>query len=82
VGPRSVKRLGRERERLDDRARRLSLVHPRRVIDRGYAILRLGGGGLLTRPQQAPAGSRVLAELRGGRLGLLSEGPAPGDGRE
>ena len=75
LGPRSGQCLTRERERVDGRARRLTLCHPRRVLDRGYSILRLADGTLLSRPEQAQAGQRVAAELRGGRLNLRSEGP-------
>jgi len=44
------------------------------VVERGYAILRLVDGGGVTDPAQAPPGARLRAELRGGRLKLLSEG--------
>ena len=78
---RTEARLERERERTGDRARRLSLVHPRRVLERGYSILRLADGKGLRDPAQAPAGSRVVAELAGGALGLVSSGPAS-EGKE
>lgn len=61
-------------ERADARARRLHLLHPRRVVERGYAILRGGDGRVVVDPAQAPRGARVTAELRTGRLSLLSDG--------
>jgi exodeoxyribonuclease VII large subunit len=78
---RAEARLEREQERTSDRARRLTLVHPRRVLERGYSILRLADGKGLRDPAQAPAGSRVVAELAGGTLGLVSSGPAS-EGKE
>ncbi len=82
VGPRATQCVARERERLEQRARRLHLVHPRRVVDRGYAILRLEDGAVLTRADDAPRGRRVRAELKRGTLGLRSEGPEPATGGE
>ncbi len=75
VGPRSLRGLSREVERSDARARRLHLVDPRRVVERGYAILRAGSGRVLTDAGAAPAGTAVEAELRRGALRLVSEGP-------
>ena len=62
------------------RTRRLHLVDPRRVVERGYAIVRLASGRVVIDAGQAPRGARVTAELKSGRLGLVSEGPA-GEGR-
>jgi exodeoxyribonuclease VII large subunit len=73
--PASQRRLGLETERTVARERRLALVDPRRVIDRGYAILRTEGDGVLTDAGDAPAGTAVSAELRRGALRLRSEGP-------
>ena len=75
--PADLRLLGLERERTGARSRRVDLVHPRRVVERGYAILRVGapdGERLLTEPADAPAGRAVRAELRGGALRLTSEG--------
>jgi exodeoxyribonuclease VII large subunit len=52
----------------------LTLVNPRRVVERGYAILRREDGKVLTAAAAAPAGSRLSAELKLGRLKLRSEG--------
>jgi exodeoxyribonuclease VII large subunit len=62
-----------ESERLTARERRLRLGDPRRVVERGYAILR-GSGGVVTAPAHAPEGAEITAELRDGRLKLRSEG--------
>ena len=80
LAPRAGRGTALERERTDARARRLHLVDPRRVIERGYAIVRAAQGGVVTDAAAAPAGTRLTAELRTGRLGLVSEGPA-GEGR-
>jgi exodeoxyribonuclease VII large subunit len=66
--------LALEGERVGLRARRLYLLDPRRVIERGYAILRGADGRVVVTPSQARAGARVTAELRSGRLGLVVEG--------
>ncbi|MBZ5638085.1 MAG: exodeoxyribonuclease VII large subunit [Acidobacteriia bacterium] len=80
LGPRGLRRLGLEAERTDGRARRLHLVDPRRVVERGYAILRVAAGGVLTEAAAAPAGTSVLAELKRGRLTLRSLGSEAEEG--
>jgi exodeoxyribonuclease VII large subunit len=80
IGPGGRRLVEREQERLEQRRRRLELVHPRRVLDRGYAILRLEAGAVLTGPGQAPPGSVVRAELRRGSLKLRSEGAVNDEG--
>jgi len=64
-----------EAERLDARQHRLQQLHPRRVLERGFALLRLEGGKVVTDSSMAPPGSAILAELRNGNLQLRSEGP-------
>ena len=64
-------------ERIDARARRLHLVDPARVIERGYAVLRGASGRVVTSPAAAPAGAPLRAALRGGVLLARSEGAAP-----
>jgi len=70
----SANLIVREQERAHARARRLELIHPRRVLDRGYALLRLDDGRVITEPKHAPPGRHVHAELRKGILKLRSEG--------
>lgn len=74
LGPRVARALGLEGERGAARARRLHLLDPRRVVERGYAILRAPDGRVVVDAAQAAAGTRVSAELRAGRLRLVSEG--------
>jgi exodeoxyribonuclease VII large subunit len=74
LSPVASRLLLREQERLDSRSHRLQLVDPRRVLDRGYAILRLHNGRLVTRAGDAPTNSVVRAHLRQGVLRLRSEG--------
>jgi exodeoxyribonuclease VII large subunit len=81
LGPRAQRLVVRETERADARDRRLHLVNPRRVVERGYAILRLADGSVLTGADAAPAGTALDAELRGGRLRLRSEGSPDNDER-
>jgi exodeoxyribonuclease VII large subunit len=72
--PRVARALAAESERVALRARRLYLLDPRRVVERGYAILRGADGRVILDPVQAKAGARVTAEMRNGRLGLVVEG--------
>jgi exodeoxyribonuclease VII large subunit len=74
VGPGGRRRIQRERERMLGREQRLRSVDPSRVVERGYSILRLVGGRVLTDPKMAPAGTPLQAELKKGRLTLRSEG--------
>ena len=74
LAPRSARLLSREQQNAESYERRLRLIDPRRVIERGYAILRLDDGTVLTRASRAPAGTAVQAELRRGSLRLRSEG--------
>jgi exodeoxyribonuclease VII large subunit len=78
VGRKSRLRLVHEAERDETRARRLHLVDPRRVVERGYAILR-SEGRVVTDAGAAPPGTAVRAEVRKGVLRLRSEG-AEGSG--
>ena len=74
IAPLATALVAREREHLVAREKRLRALDPRRVVERGYAILRLPGGGIVVDPAQAPVGTRLVAEIREGLLRLLSEG--------
>jgi len=74
LAPRVTRALAQEGERVTVRARRLYLLDPRRVVERGYAILRGADGRVVVTPAQARQGARVTAELRSGRLQLVVEG--------
>jgi exodeoxyribonuclease VII large subunit len=74
VGRKGRLRISREAERAETRERRLHLVDPRRVVERGYAILRGADGRVLTDADAAPPGTTVRAEVRKGMLRLRSEG--------
>lgn len=75
LSPAALRSTSRESERTEGRARRLHLVDPRRVLERGYALLRGEDGKALTEPSLAPAGMKLRAELRGGLLRVESLGP-------
>jgi exodeoxyribonuclease VII large subunit len=75
VGPALKRRSAQEIERTEGRARRLHLVDPRRVLERGYALLRGADGRAVTEPAAAPAGAALRAELKGGILRVVSDGP-------
>ncbi len=72
--PRALALLSREQERLEARENRLHALDPRRVVERGFAVLRLTEGKVVTDPAQAPPGTKLRAEIKRGVLKLLSEG--------
>lgn len=74
ISPRALALISRETERLEARKNRLSALDPRRVLERGFAVLRLAEGQVVTDPAQAPAGAKLRAEIKRGVLKLLSEG--------
>lgn len=74
VGELSWRRINQEWERLASREQRLRALDPKRVVERGFAILRLPSGRVVTDPAQAPAGTELFAELRAGILRLMSQG--------
>ncbi len=74
VGELSQRKLAQERERLSGREQRLRALDPRQVVARGFAILRLPSGKVVTDPDQAPPGTTLAAELRAGILRLISQG--------
>jgi exodeoxyribonuclease VII large subunit len=75
LGPYASRQLAIESERVEARRRRLLLLDPRRVVERGYAILRTETGAVLKDAAQAPSGTSLTAELKQGRLRIRSEGP-------
>jgi len=75
LGPCASRQLALESERVEARRRRLLLLDPRRVVERGYAILRTEAGVVLKDPAQAPSGTSLTAELKRGTLRIRSEGP-------
>lgn len=80
IRPRARRFLAQAGERTNQWGRRLDLVDPRRVLDRGYAILRTVDGCVLQDAGRAPAGTPVRAQLKQGSLQLQSEGPVPESG--
>ncbi len=76
--PRETRRLfDLGRERLASRRRRLVLVDPRRVIERGYAILRRGDRSVLVDAARADPGEPLIAELKHGRLRVTADKMVP-----
>jgi exodeoxyribonuclease VII large subunit len=61
--------LARRRERLDALGQRLESLGPTNVLRRGYSITtRTGDGGLVSSPDDAPAGTKLRTLLRDGEL--------------
>lgn len=75
---RARNQVGRAGERIEGQAKRLHALDPRRVVERGYAIVRLAQGQLVTDAAQAPPDTLLRAQLRRGVLRLRSEGEEEG----
>jgi exodeoxyribonuclease VII large subunit len=67
------RRLDLGSERLTTSQRRLVLVDPRRVVERGYAILRRSDRSVLVDASQAESGEALTAELKHGRLSVTAD---------
>jgi len=74
LGPAVRRLLALAAERIDGRELRLRLSDPARVVERGFAVLRSRAGKAIRHPDEAPAGTELTAQIRGGRLGLRSTG--------
>lgn len=61
-------RLGVAAGRLEAEGRHLRALSPRRVLRRGYAVVRDEGGTVLRDASQAPVGTRIDVELAAGGL--------------
>ncbi len=77
IPARALAQLSREGDRLAAREKQLRALDPKRVLERGYAILRLEGGSVVREPGQAPPGTPLWAELGRGILKLVSRGGEP-----
>ena len=68
-------RLVEAAARLEGRARLVAGLTPARTLARGFSITRRADGALVRAPADAPAGSRLVTELAGGRLASRVEEP-------
>jgi len=82
LGPAAQRTIGRETERLAARRRRLELVDPRRVVERGYAILRRESRSILVDATQARTGEPLIAQLKHGRLRVTADKMVPDSNTE
>ena len=58
----------------------LGALGPQATLDRGYAIVRRAAdGGIVRRPDDAPAGTPLSLALADGRIAATSDGPGPAD---
>lgn len=74
IAPAALRHLRLHEERTGSRLQRLRLADPRRVVERGFAILRGEDGTVTVDAATAPPGTKLRAELRRGTLRLRSEG--------
>jgi exodeoxyribonuclease VII large subunit len=81
--PREARRLLElGRERLASRRRRLVLLDPRRVVERGYAILRRQDRSVLVDAARTEPGEPLIAELKHGRLKVSVDKMVPDSNTE
>jgi exodeoxyribonuclease VII large subunit len=69
-------------ERLTSRRRRLVLLDPRRVVERGYAILRRQDKSVLVDAARVERGEALIAELKHGRLRVTADKMVPDSNTE
>ena len=65
--------LRRRRERLASGSARLKSLNPSNVLARGYSIVQRGDGAIVTAPDQAAAGERLLVSAAGGKYAVRRE---------
>ncbi len=65
--------LRRRREGLASSAARLKNLNPSNVLARGYSIVQRGNGAIVTSPDQAAAGDRLLVSAAGGKYAVRRE---------
>jgi exodeoxyribonuclease VII large subunit len=67
-------RLDRFADQLAGRRGQLEALSPARVLERGYAVVRLAGSDVVVRRSElAPAGTAIDVQLAVGRLGARVE---------
>ncbi|GAA4371695.1 exodeoxyribonuclease VII large subunit [Agromyces bauzanensis] len=68
------RRIERQSTRVGELRGHLRALSPQATLDRGYAIVQRDHDGVLTRPDQAPEGTRLRITLAEGGLGAVSTG--------
>ena len=71
--------IERQTSRVGELRGHLRALSPQATLDRGYAIVQRDHDGVLTRPDQAPEGTRLRITLAEGRFGAVSTGLPAGD---
>ncbi len=69
--------VGRHTQRLERAGGRLQGLDPRRVLERGYALITHADGTVLARAAQAQPGQQVQARLADGRVDLTVAASSP-----
>jgi len=78
LAPLAERSLARTQRRLQQAASMLNAMNPRRVLERGYAIVTRQHGAkeeILSDAGRAPRGKKLRIEFANGRIGAISEGP-------
>ncbi len=68
-----VSALGRRQEQLNAGGARLGDLNPSSVLSRGYSIVQTTGGDVVSKPEQAAAGERLLVRSAGGEYPVRRE---------
>lgn len=72
-----ARQISRQHQRLEHASLRLSLLDPRLVLRRGYALIARADGSMLVRAADAKPGEAVAARLADGELELSVTGTPP-----
>lgn len=72
-------RVSRAADEITHLAARVRSLSPQLTLDRGYSVLQRADGTVIRTPDDAPAGTELMARLATGRLAVLSQGPAEQD---
>jgi exodeoxyribonuclease VII large subunit len=70
-------RVGRLRDRFDALTRLYGSLHYEETLKRGYAVVRDGAGGVLTRAAQVTPGAALEIEFADARVAATAEGASP-----
>lgn len=73
IAVRLSSQLERESVLIAQLRRQVRALSPKQTLDRGYAVVRLPDGAVLTDPSRSPRGTKLRISLAGGELGATAD---------
>ncbi len=70
--------LARDTDRISHLRAQVRALSPQKTLDRGYAVVQLHGGSVVTAPEQAPEGTRLRVRVAEGEFTAASTQAAAG----